>query len=132
MIQEEFKKMPDYFMDYVSGTKQYMAPELFVSPAGVQGDLSKVDTFAIGVLLINLLSARYAFESWKDPLFHKFLTDPAAMVQQLSRGDDTGVPEEQVALGSLLSGMLSPDRTTRLSLEQVIEHAWLNDFVQSS
>ena len=52
------------------GTKQYMAPENIVRPAGEQPtddlsevDLSKVDTFALGVILINMLTGAYLFDS---------------------------------------------------------------------
>lgn len=52
------------------GTRQYMAPENIVRPDGEQlsedlseTDLSKVDTFALGVILVNMLTGSYLFPS---------------------------------------------------------------------
>jgi serine/threonine protein kinase len=42
-----------------------MAPEHF----GVIGDLSKVDTFSLGVLLVTLLTGKTPFDSIKDESF---------------------------------------------------------------
>jgi len=60
--------MPSFFKNYVSGTKRYFAPEL-MTDEGVQGDITKADTFAIGVTLINLLTGTYAFHGFFDPRF---------------------------------------------------------------
>lgn len=56
------------FNTFMSGTKQYMSPENIVRPAGDtnaidlnEADLSKVDTFGLGVILINMLTGSYIF-----------------------------------------------------------------------
>jgi serine/threonine protein kinase len=54
----------------MDGTRQYMAPENIVRPIEErisedlrETDLSKVDTFALGVILVNMLTGGYLFES---------------------------------------------------------------------
>jgi serine/threonine protein kinase len=73
--KESFKNMPEYFKKIVPGSKQYLAPEL-LSNEGVLGDLSKVDTYALGVTLINLLTGTFIFDSYTDPNFEIFLNNP--------------------------------------------------------
>ena len=59
------------FASLLSGTRQYMAPEIAIgsetqayskADADLKGaDLSKVDTFALGVTLVNMLTGDYIF-----------------------------------------------------------------------
>jgi len=58
------------FTTYMDGTRQYMAPETIVRPIEEritpdlsETDLSKVDTYALGIILINMLTGAYLFES---------------------------------------------------------------------
>lgn len=75
-----FSNMPTFFQNYVSGTKRYFAPEL-MTDQGVQGDITKADTFALGVTLINLLTGTYAFNGYFDPLFDQFIDNPISFLQ---------------------------------------------------
>ena len=75
----------------MSGTKQYMSPENIVRPQGeehnvldlAQADLSKVDTFALGVILINMLTGSYLFESCLTQEYEKLTSDSEYMLQVL-------------------------------------------------
>lgn len=55
LIETQFRQMPPIFFEYVSGTHNYMAPELF-SPEGCTGNLTKIDTWSLAVVVINLLT----------------------------------------------------------------------------
>ena len=75
-----FGQMPTFFQNYVSGTKRYFAPEL-MTDEGVHGDITKADTFALGVTLINLLTGTYVFHGFFDPLFDEFMKNPVHFLQ---------------------------------------------------
>jgi len=84
---------------FVSGTKAYMAPEL--NDLAIT-DFSKVDTFALGVILVNMLTG-------------------LKYVQQSSLADEFSDP----ALVSLLKEMLEPDFRARIELQSVLDAPWL-------
>ena len=73
----------------MSGTKQYMSPENIVRPQGEevfdlnQADLSKVDTFGLGIILINMLTGSYLFESCLSEEYAKLTSDSQYMLQVL-------------------------------------------------
>ena len=58
----------------MSGTKSYMAPELY----DVKTTLHKSDSFAIGVILFNLLTGLYPFKSVIDESFDKRMENVVA------------------------------------------------------
>ena len=80
-----------------------MAPELFRLGLGPT-DLSSVDVFSLGVLLINLLTGKYAFKDYTDPAFRVFMESPEEWLKTNSclRIDS----EELSALSNLLKHML--------------------------
>ena len=79
------------FNTFMSGTKQYMSPENIVRPQGEengvfdlkQADLSKVDTFGLGVILINMLTGSYLFESCLSQEYSKLTSDSQYMLEVL-------------------------------------------------
>ena len=77
------------FNTFMSGTKQYMSPENIVRPQGEevfdlnQADLSKVDTFGLGIILINMLTGSYLFESCLSEEYAKLTSDSQYMLQVL-------------------------------------------------
>lgn len=89
--------------EFQSGTRQYMAPELFRLGLGPT-DLSVVDVFSLGVLLINLLTGEYAFKDYTDPAFRAFVESPEEWLKTNAclRIDS----EELSALSNLLQHML--------------------------
>ena len=70
----------------MSGTKQYMSPENIVRTPESEGealkaeDLSKVDTFALGVILINMLTGGYLFENCMSAEYVKMTSDSDYMI----------------------------------------------------
>jgi serine/threonine protein kinase len=114
--REEFAKAPVFFQGVISGTKKYLAPEL-TTAEGVLGDLSKVDTFALGVTLINLLTGQYMFENHHDPAYAAFLADPISAMQLSC--------EDSEELADLLRKMLTSDIESRMDLDSVKKHAWV-------
>ena len=72
------------------GTKQYMAPEIIVRPPSErltpdlsETDLSKVDTFALGVILINMLTGGYLFESCLTEEFRQSISEKSVLIKTL-------------------------------------------------
>ena len=55
---EEFKKCPDIFKGKLNGTPEFLAPEQLEQRIE---DFSKLDIWALGVLLINMLTVDFAF-----------------------------------------------------------------------
>ena len=87
------------------------------------GDLSKVDTFSLAVLLINLLTGKYAFNHWTDASYKKLIESPGDIVAQMA--DLTTMDQSELsALEDLLKGMLHPQIDKRLTMEEVLAHEW--------
>ena len=77
---------------YMDGTRQYMSPENIIRPAGDRGildlqtaDLSKVDTFGLGVILINMLTGNYLFESCLTEAYVAIVTDKHHLASELRK-----------------------------------------------
>jgi len=74
----------------MDGTRQYMAPENIVRPQEErisedlrETDLSKVDTFALGVILVNMLTGGYLFESCLTEEYNSLVSDLDLLVSVL-------------------------------------------------
>jgi serine/threonine protein kinase len=64
LTKSEFLQAPEILHKFLPGTKQFMAPEQMETERyPIMTDFSKIDVFALGVLLINMLTLDYAFES---------------------------------------------------------------------
>jgi serine/threonine protein kinase len=63
------------------GTRQYMAPELFKEGSAID----KVDTFAMGVLLLNLVTGTYAFDSCLDQSYAELISNPERFLKGLNQ-----------------------------------------------
>ena len=121
------------FNTFMPGTKQYMSPENIVRPAGTaaddvinlsEADLSKVDTFALGVILINMLTGSYIFESCLTDEYLKLTSDSDYMLQvlrnKINLSEESKISEEELNdLCSLIQGMIHPDAFIRLSIEDL-------------
>ena len=60
--KEEFERCPDILKGFLDGTKQFMAPEqLDKSKFPLTDDFSKIDVWALGILLINMLTLNFPF-----------------------------------------------------------------------
>lgn len=85
---------------FVSGTKAFMAPELHDLTFT---DFSKVDTYALGMVLVNMLTGL------------KFV-DYAQLPAEFS----------DPHLVALLQQMLDPDFQSRIELQAVLDSPWLH------
>ena len=116
----------------MSGTKQYMSPENIVRPQGEEvfdlntADLSKVDTFGLGVILINMLTGSYLFESCLSSEYAKLTSDSDYLLQVLrnkinqSQAGGPQMPEEElIDLASLIQAMIHPESSKRLSISEL-------------
>mmetsp|Transcript_9713 Transcript_9713/g.13277 ORF Transcript_9713/g.13277 Transcript_9713/m.13277 type:complete len:252 (-) Transcript_9713:952-1707(-) len=75
---------------FMPGTRQYMSPENIVRSSGERqaeslqtADLSKVDTFALGVILINMLTGNYLFESCLAADYFAIVSDSNRLSREL-------------------------------------------------
>ena len=50
-----------------------------------RANLSKVDTFALGVILINMLTGAYLFESCLTEHYFRLMAEPELMERELRR-----------------------------------------------
>jgi serine/threonine protein kinase len=58
---ERLSECPDILKGWLSGTIQFMAPEQ-ADTVPFTSDFTKIDVWALGVLLINMLTLEFAFE----------------------------------------------------------------------
>lgn len=121
------------FNTFMPGTKQYMSPENIVRPTGTasddvinlsEADLSKVDTFALGVILINMLTGSYIFESCLTDEYLKLTSDSDYLLQvlrnKINLSEESKISEEELNdLSSLIQGMIHPEAFKRLSIEDL-------------
>ena len=102
----------------VCGTPQYVAPEVLRSVSGEPYG-AECDLWSAGVLLFNLLAGYPPFHS--DSV-HKVL-------QQVAHGNiDFRDPVWELISSpaiDLVCGLLTVDRTKRLTVEQALNHPWM-------
>ena len=82
-------------------------------------DLSKVDTFALGVILINMLTGGYLFKSCEDEEYQHITTSFDYLFGILHQKITSITEPELIDLTVLLQGMLHPDPNQRLSIEEL-------------
>mmetsp|Transcript_34926 Transcript_34926/g.53618 ORF Transcript_34926/g.53618 Transcript_34926/m.53618 type:complete len:183 (+) Transcript_34926:763-1311(+) len=80
--KDEFEHHIPVLKGFVPGTKYFMAPEQMNKGAyPLTDDFSKLDVWALGVLLINMLTLDFAFENPKEAgkeQHQAFVDDPTA------------------------------------------------------
>lgn len=110
------------------GTDLYMAPEIH-SKKPYSG--TPADVFACGMVLFIMLSAHPPFykADYRDT-YYKYICmhkhDVFWLHQERNKPKDNGKNFYSEELRNLLNGMLEPDPTKRLTIEQIIEHSWYN------
>ena len=76
-------KGPDILKGFLSGTKQFMAPEQMPHDKfPLTDDFSKIDVWALGVLLINMLTLDFPFENATHTDYESFIECPEAFFEQ--------------------------------------------------
>lgn len=106
-----------------------MSPENIIRPAGDRGildlqtaDLSKVDTFGLGVILINMLTGNYLFESCLTDGYVAIVTDKHHLARELRKKMPHQIEDAELEdLSSLLQAMLNPETDERLSIKALFE-----------
>jgi len=91
------------------GTPAYAPPEILL---GTEYSGPEVDIWSIGVVLYSMLTAEFPFKTVTDILAGRFADPPH-------------VSRECV---DLLRGLLTVDRRTRVTLDNVLRHPWMNKF----
>lgn len=113
----------------MDGTRQYMSPENIIRPAGDRGildlktaDLSKVDTFGLGVILINMLTGNYLFESCLTEKYVAIVTNKHHLARELRKKMPHQIEDAELEdLSSLLQAMLNQETDERLSTKALLE-----------
>jgi serine/threonine protein kinase len=112
-----------FLRDRLSCTINYMAPEL--ANETVDKPLDKADVFSLGVILVNLLSGEYFFDSVFEGngtnlnrQYLSFLASPESYIKDCCSSG---------GLSSLIQGMLSFSLDKRFSIEEVLKHSWLTE-----
>ncbi|KAJ3028400.1 Serine/threonine-protein kinase stk11, partial [Rhizophlyctis rosea] len=104
-----------------AGTHQFLSPEITSGAPSFLGE--KVDVWACGVTLFNMLTGRYPFEF--DPgEEHNVLS----LYDKIQEGRFDMPKEFDPDLQDLLYGMLRKDPATRLSTSQILSHPWTRTF----
>ena len=63
--RKKFDRVPEMLKGYLPGTKQYMAPEsLDKDSIPLTDDFSKINVWALRILLINMLTLNFAFADY--------------------------------------------------------------------
>ncbi|KAJ4456814.1 putative Serine/Threonine kinase domain protein [Paratrimastix pyriformis] len=102
------------------GSEHYMAPEI----EGGQAYTAKADIWSAGIVLAVLIRRTYPFigpASVANPAYLAFLAPTSPLWAEV-----TAHMGPQCA--DLLRGMLAPDHTVRLSIQQVLDHPWVQRF----
>ena len=100
------------FDTFMSGTVQYMAPELLLKNGErLNADLSKVDTFALGVILINMLTGAYLFSSCQTREYEQLMMSTDRFIEALKVKISSKEMEDAELrdLVELLKAMVHPD-----------------------
>jgi serine/threonine protein kinase len=93
-----------------AGTQAFWAPEVF---RGGLYNLRGADVWACGVVLYTMLTGAYPYGS-DGPFDSKTLTLPKYALS-----------ENTLELQELMPRLLDPDPTTRISMEQLLQHPWV-------
>ena len=70
--------------------EEYLTPDLS------ETDLSKVDTFSLGVILVNMLTGSFLFESCTAQEYQRVVTDSEHLLGVLREKLPVDMPEEEL------------------------------------
>ncbi|KAJ3084332.1 Serine/threonine-protein kinase stk11 [Rhizoclosmatium hyalinum] len=120
-VTEQFSmyQSKEMLSELFAGTHQFMSPEICEGNAGFEA--VKVDIWACGVTLYNMLTGKYPFEFPEDG-------NVLGLYEKIQAGEfemPTGLEPD---LEDLLKGLLCKDQKKRLNATQVQKHAWYRTF----
>lgn len=107
------------------GTVMYMAPEIIAGGTGEVYDAIRSDLWSCGVVLFTMMTGSYPFDRPSDAS----LSDSQAVRAALRRilDGDYLIPEDKKVSDSarnMLEGLLNPDPSKRISISEIMEHAF--------
>lgn len=114
---------PDVLNQTTLGSEGYMAPEFYVAPVRYKAE--KVDVFASGVVLFNMMTGLPPFKSASptDQLYDRFRAIPNDFWEFYEKRAKKILSPD---FRELIHGMLEIDPEARYSFEKVIQSAWFN------
>eukprot|EP00347_Sterkiella_histriomuscorum_P015111 403358280 len=128
---EKQEDISTYLKGFLSCTKNYTPPEMYAKV--ISSPLDKVDVFSIGVILVNLLTGNFPFQQTVDRNrddqlnreYLNFLSDPSLFLKQENVHSENGTQLEN--LSELIKGMLQPELSQRFSIQEVLQHKWIQE-----
>ncbi|TPX33261.1 hypothetical protein SmJEL517_g03880 [Synchytrium microbalum] len=116
-IMEEFSpyEAGDLMTTTFAGTHQFLSSEIAAGATIFSG--TKVDIWACGVTLYNMVTARYPFEFPLDGTL-------MGLYQNIIEAEWQTPPEVDAELNDLLRGVLRKDPDTRMTIPEVLDHGW--------
>ncbi|KAH7050976.1 kinase-like domain-containing protein [Auriculariales sp. MPI-PUGE-AT-0066] len=103
------------------GTPVYLAPEVVLRPPGQEAGYTElVDSWSTGVIVYSMLTMSMPFPEEDEEMD---IRDRMRM-RQVMWDQFTGVTNEAV---DFCRRLIEPDIALRMSMEQALAHAWLND-----
>jgi doublecortin-like kinase 1/2 len=124
---DQLQECSKFLRERLSCTANYMAPELYLKK--IDKSLAKCDVFALGVILINFLTGHYPFHSVYDENqnidsnYAAFMEDSSLFLKDHADDKD---------LIDLVKGMLQFNDEDRFSIQEVLDHKWLNSEIIST
>ena len=117
------------FLSSYVGTRQYMAPEIIeTSIKPVFYDGAKADIYSAGIILMQLVMGFHPFNNGpaieENKLYKGYLKDQSKYWTAIEKSLNGEVSDE---FKDLANGMISADPDERISIEEVINHAWFKD-----
>ncbi|CAG0916741.1 unnamed protein product [Notodromas monacha] len=116
-------KIADFGLSNVFDEKRklttYCGSPLYASPEVVKGvpyTGPEIDCWSLGVMLYTLVYSAMPFDG----------SNFKRLVKQITTGDFKE-PGEKSGASDLIKGMLTPDPTKRLKIDQICSHSWVNE-----
>ena len=98
----------------ICGTPNYIAPEVL---EGKQGHSYEVDVWSLGVIIYTLIIGKPPFETQEVKLTYR----------KIRTNDYTKIPDfVSPEANDLITNILKNDPARRLTLDEILDHGWLN------
>lgn len=127
--QERLEACPDILKGWLSGTIQFMAPEQ-ADTKPFTNDFTKIDVWALAVLLINMLTLEFAFEGVHQDRdrYERFMASPSEFFQQMNVQFES--EEELNEMCSMLQAMLHFDKDKRITAFEAQKMPYVSKYCQ--